>query len=111
MINFLETHRAALVGVGLMYLWLTASLLFVPGTQSRSIVINLASFAGAALVSVSAIATFFYINNLELRAEKLKARNEENEKLAKYWQDQSQRAISYLEEERQKSKLVIPATD
>lgn len=101
--QLIPERYAGLIGLGLMYLWGATLLVWVDWTQSEVVFVKIVGFAGAALASLSGVATFLYVNGLESKVKDLRAKNSFNEAQAKEWKDQAQLAISLLEKERSKS--------
>lgn len=94
---------AALVGIGMMYLWGATLLAWVDWWRSEIIVVKTVGIVGMALASLSGIAAFFYVNDLESQVKMLKEKKEFLEDQAKEWMNQAQLAISLLEKERNKN--------
>ena len=94
---------AGLIGLGLMYLWGATLLVWVDWAQSEVIFVKIIGVAGAALASLSGVATFLYVNGLESEVKDLRAKSSCIEAQAKEWKDQAQLAISLLEKGRSKN--------
>lgn len=90
------------MGLGLMYLWGATLLVWVDWTQSEVIFVKVVGIAGAALATLSGLATFVYVSGLESKLHDLAEKNSFNEAQAKEWRDQAKLAVSLLEKERSK---------
>lgn len=100
--QLIPKRYAGFIGLGLMYLWGSTLLVWIDWTQSEIIFNKIIGISGAALASLSGLATFLYVNGLESDVKDLRAKNSFNEAQAKEWKDQAQLAISLLEKERSK---------
>lgn len=98
--QLIPERYAGFIGIGLMYLWGSTLLVWVSWTQSEVIFVKIVGIAGAALASLSGLATFLYVSDLESKVKDLRAKNTFNEGQAKEWKDQAKLAISLLEKER-----------
>lgn len=61
----ISKRHAGSIGLGLMYLWGTTLIFWVDWVQSEVIFVKVAGIVGAALASLSGLATFLYANSLE----------------------------------------------
>lgn len=94
---------AGLIGLGLMYLWGTTLLVWGDWIQSDVLLVKCIGIMGALLASLSGLAIFLYVSDLETQLRSIKEKNALNETQAQEWKDQSQLAISLLEKERAKN--------
>jgi type IV secretory pathway TraG/TraD family ATPase VirD4 len=98
--NFIKQHYVVFVALGLMYLWLVAGLTFTAWTHASEKTTVVLGIVGGLVASASALAVFFYVSFLEGQVARPTKRNQGNEADARFWQEQSQRAIAELEKAR-----------
>ena len=101
--QIIPERYAGIIGIGVMYLWGTASVTWVSWAQSEVLFMKIIGVAGALLASLCGIAIYLYVSGIEsqLRVTREKIVLYENE--AKIWSEQAQLAISHLEQDRAKS--------
>jgi hypothetical protein len=99
----LPRRYTALIGFGLIYLWATTLIVWVDWSQSDVLFVKSIGVIGASLASLSGIAIFLHVSDLETQLRASKEKNALNEALAQEYKDQSQLAILLLEKERSKS--------
>jgi len=88
------------VGLGLMFIWVTAYFPWIDFWQADNLFAKLIGITGTLLVSLSGIAISFYTNDVEMRLRQVSERNALNESEAMLWKEQAQLAIELLEKER-----------
>lgn len=88
---------AGLIGLGLMYLWGCAIIVWVDWTQSEVLFVKVVGIGGLALASLSGIAVFFYVNGLESQLKKEKENNKLYKEQVKVWREQAELASSQIE--------------
>lgn len=100
--QLISKRYAGLIGLGLMYLWGCAIIVWVDWTQSEVLFVKVVGIGGFALAFLSGIAIIFYVTGLESQLEKEKENNKLYKAQAKAWREQAQLATSQLEKERGK---------
>jgi len=86
---------ASLVGLGFMYVWVCAMVVWIELTKnSTSYLVDTFGFLGGALVSLSCLAVVFYINHVEERLRSSEERVEFYKREAAIWESQA-RCLGY----------------
>lgn len=93
---------AGLISFGIIFLWTTTLLVWVDWSQSDVLLVKSIGVICTLLTSLSGIAIFFYVGDLETQLRDTEEKNAFNEALAQEFKEKLQHAIALLEKEREK---------
>lgn len=95
---------AGIIGIGFLYIWACAALIWVDLWNSGKTFGEIAGFFGIALVCLSGIAIVFYTSALEQESKDLSKRLEIYEASASYWESQANKAFDEIESYTREAK-------